>query len=142
MHIKGLEVLLNSFWVCDAVAVVQKLFCTLFKTVQHKVLLLITVLVAHLGLRREWIKLPQLCFACIPSLKKIDKASVLSVRHSLKIERGKSEPLSNKMGCASAICLAQSTFVLQMHMTNSELCEGCNPYPKSDAAVPDNDVDP
>ena len=50
MHIKVLKMLLNNLWICDAVAVVQELFCTLFKTVEHKVLLLIPILVTHLRL--------------------------------------------------------------------------------------------
>ena len=60
-----LEMLLDCLWVCDAEAIVQQLLGALLKAVEDKVLLLIPILVAHLGLWREWIKVRELGLTCM-----------------------------------------------------------------------------
>lgn len=64
VYVQVLQVLLDDLGISDAVAVIQQLLCTFLKAVQHKVLLLVAILVTHFGLWREWVKLPQFCFAC------------------------------------------------------------------------------
>ena len=49
-YVQVLQVLLDNLGISDAVAVVQQLLCTFLKAVQHKVLLLVAILVTHFGL--------------------------------------------------------------------------------------------
>lgn len=59
--------LFDNLGVSDAVAIVKKLLCTLLKAVQHEILLLVPILVTHLGLWREWVKVTERCLTCMTS---------------------------------------------------------------------------